>query len=804
MARSLDKSAPAQPRRAGADRTLAWPETLRLGPPLLLALLILLTLTLAYAVRPVVHIDMGAADDSAYLRNFNGREIDADGTSTTFDWAPGQATLTLPGNRSGIWIAVLRAADGQPDEILDLAAVAVNGVQVSMPRRPPRQIVATIPPDIAAADQLAFTLVSPLMGGPEPPPDIVGQVTLAPARTYRWSRDESSIVLPNLGRGAWQVDLAVVTMHPDGAPLDARVFANETLLATLPETNVARRASLLVPAALAGDGNLELTLRSNTFEDPRSLGVFLSNAVIAPTRAGGLLQALPPWSALFYSLVVGLGVYVCLLLLIGGAMRERRAGAWVRPETLAVLGALLVTATGGWALAAYRFPTSFMLPRLALLMIWSLLLLLALRPLLNRFFGAQHEATLGMRRATFINLLLLIFFVSYWLKAAGMLYPYFVAVDIQWHMDRVRWILDGQLPLLYGVNSPLNESTMPTAEWGENRPVIPYSPYFHMFSTVFALLPFSLEMGANMFSAVIDSTRIILIALLARKAGLSGRATVHAALLYAVLPVAFLLHSWGNIPTTFGLWWTLVATTFIVVRWERLSERGSLIILTLLLLASFLFYTVAAVFLGVFLVSFTLAAWLAARQGRDWRALLPGLRPLWLAAGAAIALSLLIYYGQYIGPIIARTVPYMSDVFARGPETVGVDRGPFSQYLLSYIPHLDYRVWPGDYLYYGIAIPLIFLIPGFFVFWKRPLIGVALAAWFIVALLFMFAGYRISMVDKQVFYLLPVMALCWAVYAERYWQRGRWGQVMITVTYVFTFFAAINQWIMRIAGSPTI
>ncbi len=50
-------------------------------------------------------------------------------------------------------------------------------------------------------------------------------------------------------------------------------------------------------------------------------------------------------------------------------------------------------------------------------------------------------------------------------------------------MDRVRWILQGQLPTLYGVNSPLNESTMPTAEWGANRPVIPYSPWYHIFAT---------------------------------------------------------------------------------------------------------------------------------------------------------------------------------------------------------------------------------------------------------------------------------------------------------------------------------
>ena len=84
------------------------------------------------------------------------------------------------------------------------------------------------------------------------------------------------------------------------------------------------------------------------------------------------------------------------------------------------------------------------------------------------------------------------------------------------------------------------------------------------------------------------------------------------------------------------------------------------------------------------------------------------------ATGLAIVLSILIYYGQYIPSMIERTLPYMVSVFTRGPQSVGVERPPFGQYLLGYIPHLDYHIWPGAYLYYGIVIPLIFAgqIPG--------------------------------------------------------------------------------------------
>lgn len=805
MARSLPKPALPHARRVSRAQAQALPGAIRVWPPLLLALLTFLTLTAVYMVRPTVRIDLGGNFDAAYLRDFHGREIDAVGAAEATGWPRAAATTTLPGERAGVWLATLRVAADQPDHALRPYAVAVNGVRVAMPRRGPRELLAAIPPHLAASEQLVFQLVPGVVGDPEPPVGLVDQVAIAPARTYRWSSGESTIALPGLGRGDWRVDLNVITAHPDGQPLDAQVFANGRLLATLPDLGEMRRVSLLVPAALLRGGDLELTLRSNTFADPRPLGIFVSDVAVRPAGAGGWGAAVPPWGTLAAALTIVLGLYACLALLVGqpaqaspgGARRAAPVNPW-----LAFAGALAVALLGGWALLSYRFPTSFMLPRLALLAGWSLLLLLALRPLLTWMFRAAGVPFATGRGWSLREALLLAFFVSYWIKGAGMLYPYFVGIDVSWHMDRVQWIIDGRLPLLYGVNSPLNESTMPEAEWGTNRPVIPYSPYFHMFAVLYALLPFSLSMSANMVSLLLDCSRVLLIALLARAAGLSERAALLAGGLYALLPVTFLLHSWGNVPTTFGLWWTLAATVFLVAAWDRLHERGPMVALSLLLLATFLFYTVTGVFMGFFLLIFTALAWLMARRGPEGRALHAGLRPLWTATGVAIAAALIIYYGQYIGPIIQQTLPYMQTVFTQGPESVGVVRPSFGQYMGIFIPHLDYRRWDNGHLYYGIAIPLLFLIPGFLALWKRPLIWVTLAAWFTVALLFMFAGYRISMVDKQIFYMLPAMCICWAVYAERYWDRGRWGRLFVAGIYAFTLAAAVALWVFRIVNSP--
>ena len=819
-------SGEALPRERGVGSALTTARVGNLRPYLLLALLTALVLTLAYAVRPVVRIDMGGDFDAAFLRNFNGREIDAsEADAASFLWPAGQPTLTVPGRRDGLWIATLRLAPGQPEGILEEAAVAVNGERVAMPRRTLTTVVVGLPPEIAAADTLTFSLVSPLVGGALPPRDLVGEVALASARTYRWSTGESEIVLPNLGRGAWAVELAVVTAHPDGQPVNAQLFAGERLLAALPDSPAPRRVRLLVPPAALRDGTLALTLRANTFDDPRPLGVLLSEVTVAPL-AGGLATAIPPLGGLGMALVAVLGAFACLSLVKGN--REQGTGNRGTAQVWATVGVGAALLLGGWALTLYRFPSSFMLPRLAGLAVWSVLLMLALRPFTVWLFraagvpvgregtedreqgtGAAALPTIGYRLSaigyappSFLSMLLLLFIVSYWLKSVGALFPYFAAEDVLWHMTRARWILNGDLPQLYGINSPLNDSTMPAAEWGENRPVIPYSPWFHMFATVFAFSPIGMDLTANLFSILIDSTRVILIGLIALKAGLSRRGALLAAAIYAVLPVAFLLHSWGNIPTTVGLWLTLVCNTLIFCWWDRLHERRVMVTLSLLLLMTFLEYTVTGVFMGVFLVLFTAIVWLNGLRGGPWAENVRPLRAMWMAAGVAIALALLIYYGQYILPVIQQTLPYMGTVFTRGPESVGVERPPFGQYMAAFVPHLDYRIWPGDYLYFGLIIPLLFTLPGFVALRGRPTVWTLFAAWGTVALLFLLAGYRISMVDKQLFYLLPVICVCWALYADRLWARGRWGRWLVVVVLLFSLASALDQWLLRIASSP--
>ncbi|HEX5692791.1 MAG TPA: hypothetical protein VFX76_22415, partial [Roseiflexaceae bacterium] len=269
------------------SRSLVLPRfnSARWLPPLLLAIATVLAVALAYRVRPAVTVDLGDYYDTPFLpftgsrdatdTDFFAREIGATGAQqTTYDWPADQTTIELPGRRSGIWQLTLEAAAAQPDGALAQIALTANDVRVGIARRGARDFVAVIPADIAAAERLTLRLNAALVGDPDPPAGLAGRVVLTPARTYRWSSDRSTISLPSLGRGDWVVTLDASLRHPDGAPLDATVYANGAPVGQLPDDGP-RRLALFVPAALVPDGALTLTITSNTFRDPRPLGILL-------------------------------------------------------------------------------------------------------------------------------------------------------------------------------------------------------------------------------------------------------------------------------------------------------------------------------------------------------------------------------------------------------------------------------------------------------------------------------------------------------------------------------------------------
>jgi hypothetical protein len=754
-------------------------------PALLLALAVVLALLAAYSNRPFVAVDVGARDDYIFINGFHAREFTSAKPEQRFEWPAGSDTLTIREPLSDSFRMVTFTLDPfTPAGTIQRRLVAVYANEIQLTTVTDRggnnrQFRVLIPPDMDLSQGVALRLESLPDKTSEIPPIQALSAQFSAARTYRWTDGNGTIRLPALGRGIWRAELQTVVVHPDGQPVNARLVANGTTIATLPDYNDSRRLSFLLPETVVGDGDLTLAVESDVFRDPRPLGVLIERVAVTPV-GGGANTSLPPFSALLPALVITLAAY--------GTLR------WLTTPTWLAWGlAAVVVLLGAWAIGNYRLSMGHYLAPLALLMLFTAAITPPTEWLIDRGFrrlGIPLDPWL--RRS-----LMAIFIIGLWLKAGGMVFPYMRSIDISWHMDRVRWILDGNLAAIY-LPGAFSESVMPIDEWGPNRPVIPYSPFFHIFSTVFSLIPWwPMELSANLFSAFLDTSRTFMIAVLTLKSGLSKRMTLLATLIYAITPFTFLLHSWGNVPTTFGMWWTLLATTIIVALYPKLEKPGPLALLTFVTLSAMLIYTVMAVFHVMFIITFLIILRIrpALVDHKPARAVL-------IALAAGIGLSVAIYYGQYIGPIVERTIPYMASLATQGPESVGVEREPLGTYLARYIPHLDYHIWPGDFLYYGVAIPAILAIPGFFAFRKKPVIYAILAAWYTIAILFLFAGYRISMVDKQLFYVFPAISLCWAVVADRFWQRGWWSRVMLVVFYAFTLFSAVDLWIIRIIRSP--
>jgi hypothetical protein len=161
-----------------------------------------------------------------------------------------------------------------------------------------------------------------------------------------------------------------------------------------------------------------------------------------------------------------------------------------------------------------------------------------------------------------------------------------------------------------------------------------------------------------------------------------------------------------------------------------------------------------------------------------------------------LGIATLVYYGQYIGPILERTVPYFLRA-TTADQSVGVqNRDPFLTYLANYWPRLEYLRESGSY---GLQLALPLGLLGMFSIHSRRM-RVVFACWLVVAVAFLVVGSRISMVDKHVFYLMPALALGVGLTMGRLWRHGPSARLLVASLYLFTFVAALDMWLYRIAA----
>ncbi|HEX6289949.1 MAG TPA: hypothetical protein VFZ66_12205 [Herpetosiphonaceae bacterium] len=589
-------------------------------------------------------------------------------------------------------------------------------------------------------------------------------------RYYRWTQQRSMINLPGLGRGLWQTRLMLGSPQPAGQPKQIVIAAGAWSLPLQLQADQ-RDYHLLTPSS--GDLRLAIDAPAGQYGgDPRALGVIFGGLDLQPIA----VAALPPALFLLHTLLA-LTLAFLTLRLIGV------------PTWLALLGALGGLAVLLWGTALHRGPLGLYSVRLLALTLVGLLVMIATRwavPRLFRLGGVEvgDAALTG---------LLAIVYIGYIVKAGGLLWPYFLSVDIEWHMEKTQRVLDGRIRELWDANSPFHQSVMPVDEWGENKPVIPYSPFYHIFSALWAIFPWRLKLSAEVYSAILDALRPVMIFFITRKFGFRDRVGIIAAATYSLIPAAFLLHAWGNTPTTNGMWWSLLATTLLVGAWDRLGEsRAAWAVLTLVLTLTMLFYAVTAVFTTLLLFGMVAVLLLTRQRRAAW--------PLLLSAAAAVLLSIAIYYWQFIPAIIERTIPRLTGGIAESGQTLGGQEIVFSEYIVKYIYLLDI---------YGVYLPLGLGIAGWWLgvrkFGARSLFAILMTIWMIIAILFWFVGLKLSMVDKQLFWLMPWMGIGAGIAVDRLLSERRllrWAAPLLILGALYTGSEALYLWTHRLNGYP--
>ncbi|NBU63925.1 MAG: hypothetical protein EBS29_05415 [Chloroflexia bacterium] len=641
------------------------------------------------------------------------------------------------------------------------------------------QYSVIIPPTVTIAGK-TIRVVSLPDEKVTPPPLTVTSIQISNAIIYRWSQAQSQIRIYGTGGGWWSLSGRILIQHPDKKPFQATIAVGDIPIAKLPsEPAEFRRYHLLVPPHAMQNGDLTVNITSETWggnkQDARVLGVAVSAVDAQPLRS--------PWWNIAPSIRLGSMVILAVIATLSALLLG-----------FSGIGVGVAVATGlGIALGLDHTYLAMWYPQLVVLMGLSVCII----PLMQRIFTwceGDYPLHQNVR-----NLLIGLMIVTMWVKGGGILFPIMRPLDISWHMDKVREMLStGDIAKFYQPGG-FSESVMPITEWGENRPMIPYSPFYHLSSLAFAIFPWPLEKTATILNVFCDATRIALIGIMVRQSGLSNRIALLAGLLYAVTPVTFLLHSWGNAPTTIGLWWTLVSTVALLVIGRSINNRKLFALLLIINTVTMLIYTVTAVFHVLFITLLAGLLWIIPNQP-----LRSSIRPILLATYGGLAVATIIYYGQYIPPIIERTIPYFLQVSVNSPATVGVARPALGTYFYNFLPLLRYDFVLNPYLYYGLFMPILLVIPGYLLLFKRQTLWVTMTAWFIVALLFMLAGYRISMVDKQIFYILPIVMICWAVVADQFWRRGWSGRLMVVIMMLYTLVSALYLWVVRIYRSPVV
>jgi toxin CptA len=313
------------------------------------------------------------------------------------------------------------------------------------------------------------------------------------------------------------------------------------------------------------------------------------------------------------------------------------------------------------------------------------------------------------------------------LRLAGSSHPLFNAHDLDVHTGWLETVAGGQL---YLYSTP-----------GEFRGQLTFNPPAgYMLLLPLALIVPDPRLVVQIGVALVDALGCVMVLLLAREAGLPGRAGLFALALYLALPINTTMLWWGfetnALAQTLGL-----LLLWMLLRLVRHSSRATAVLLGAAGAAALLTHIGALALMAALLGVCVAIGW--RRLSAESRATLFGVL---LVVGI---LATAIYFSAAIGPLLGQRgtrldvgASFAKAWAARELRGSFIIRGP----LLGFLPPTLALAVPGLGLLIGAPR-------------RHPLLRALIAAWLTICLIFLALDFGLGLLVRYVYFAAPLVCL---------------------------------------------
>jgi hypothetical protein len=598
------------------------------------------------------------------------------------------------------------------------------------------------------------------------------------SRSFRWASGDATFSLP-VGRSGPLVLEAHLhgAPSPGGAALPTRIElpTGQSLRFALPEAQRIYRIPLA--ASAAPNGALRLRMAGDTIVaegDNRPLAFALDRLSALPLGEAGRpsLPLVAAEALLLAALITALGA-------LGVAAPVRLLAGAALAASIAYLnfGQRLWIAAAAWPLAL----GSLLLCGLALFVLPAFVRALAL-PAPNAAGAAPAPALLGFSPAN-ARLLGLLVLAGVALRLLGSLAPGYVAHDLD--VQSEQFITTGNGLLFF---------TRHAHEYGKGATFYPPGPYVLMLPLL-TLLPVATALHVGV--ALIDAAGPLLLALLARRLGVSQRTAIIAAALFCMLPISITALWWGFMTNSAGQTLLLLFLLALLAYEARPSTRPALL-LALAAALAILSHVGVLLQLGLLLALLVAGDWGFAIGHLRGKRRVPGNHlslvsnlqsPIsnlrWIVpilAGAAVVV--LLYLSVVLPPMLLEAGAVFAGREAIPPDKLASDRA----YIVGVMPRAIHRGLVG--------VVALLALPGLALLWRSATSRLGrrlLLAWLLTSLIFFAVDVIFILQVRYIFFVAPLACIAAAAVLGRL--PGRSGRAVAFAAVALVFATGTALWL---------